>query len=330
MAKDYFAMIELIWGLLSKKTGSVNKVEYVPQKPSFPKEEEYEQPLERTAPETQGVSSELLYQFLKELSEDEKMDMHHMMVLKNGKVISECSFAPYPKGMWHITHSLCKSITGMAIGMLIEEGKLSLEDRVIDIFGKRKNILGAIRQRDVTVKHLLNMTSNVSFNEAGIIWGNEWTKGFLESAVHDTPGTGFEYNSMNSYMLSAIVTELTGQSMMEYLEPRLWEPLGITKVFWETSPQKITKGGWGLFLCAEDAAKLKSAIGKSIGISADDRCKEAVLLNFTVGDMVGHSVFGQGNVLKITPMGNDNLIEVQFDKAGLKKIMANFAKLTKQ
>ncbi|MEG0227420.1 MAG: serine hydrolase [Lachnospiraceae bacterium] len=184
------------------------------------------------------------------------MDMHHMMVLKNGKVISECSFAPYPKGMWHITHSLCKSITGMAIGMLIEEGKLSLEDRVIDIFGKRKNILGAIRQRDVTVKHLLNMTSNVSFNEAGIIWGNEWTKGFLESAVHDTPGTGFEYNSMNSYMLSAIVTELTGQSMMEYLEPRLWEPLGITKVFWETSPRKITKGGWGLFLCAEDAAKL--------------------------------------------------------------------------
>ena len=100
------------------------------------------------------------------------------------------------------------------------------------------------------------MASGVSFNETGAVAGSDWVKGFLEAGIHDSPGTKFEYNSMNSYMLSAVVTEITGETMMDYLRPRLWEPLGITKVFWETCPKGITKGGWGLFLTPEDAAKL--------------------------------------------------------------------------
>ncbi len=80
--------------------------------------------------------------------------------------------------------------------------------------------------------------------------------GFLEAGLSGTPGKDFEYNNMNTYMLSAIVTELTGETLMEYLRPRLWEPLGIARIFWETCPMGITKGGWGLFLRPEDAAKL--------------------------------------------------------------------------
>ena len=76
--------------------------------------------------------------------------------------------------------------------------------------------------------------------------GNDWVRGYLESGLAGVPGRDFEYNSMNTYMLSAMVTEITGESLMEYLRPRLWEPMGIRRIFWETCPKGITKGGWGL------------------------------------------------------------------------------------
>lgn len=151
--------------------------------------------------------------------------------MRNNKVICECGFEPYPAGMWHASYSMCKSVTGMAVGMLIGEGRLRLQDKVIDLFGGKKNLLNIFRLKDITVEHLLTMTSCVSFNETGIVSGNDWVRGYLESGLIGVPGKKFEYNSMNSYMLSAIITEVTGESLMDYLRPRLWEPMGIHKVF---------------------------------------------------------------------------------------------------
>ena len=178
------------------------------------------------------------------------------MALRHGKVICECNFAPYPKGMWHITHSMCKSITGMAIGMLIEEEKLKLDENIYDIFSDHINTFSKIFRPVITVENLLTMTSGVTFNESGIVSGNDWLGSFLNASVNGKPGTEFQYNSLNTYVLSAIVTKRTGETLTEYLTPRLFGPLGITKYYWETCPKGITKGGWGLFLCAEDMAKL--------------------------------------------------------------------------
>ena len=178
------------------------------------------------------------------------------MALRHGKVICECNFAPYPKGMWHITHSMCKSITGMAIGMLIEEEKLKLDENIYDIFPNHINAFSKIFRPVITVENLLTMTSGVTFNESGIVSGNDWLGSFLNASVNGKPGTEFQYNSLNTYVLSAIVTKRTGETLTEYLTPRLLGPLGITKYYWETCPKGITKGGWGLFLCAEDMAKL--------------------------------------------------------------------------
>ncbi|MFR5914868.1 MAG: serine hydrolase domain-containing protein [Blautia wexlerae] len=178
------------------------------------------------------------------------------MALRHGKVICECNFAPYPKGMWHITHSMCKSITGMAIGMLIEEEKLKLDENIYDIFPDHINAFSKIFRPVITVENLLTMTSGVTFNESGIVSGNDWLGSFLNASVNGKPGTEFQYNSLNTYVLSAIVTKRTGETLTEYLTPRLFGPLGITKYYWETCPKGITKGGWGLFLCAEDMAKL--------------------------------------------------------------------------
>lgn len=255
MAKEQIAVAELVLNMILGKTGGT-RVDYFPQKPDFPFDAVYEQAFVRATPESQGISSDLFAALLRELDTSKDTEMHHFMALRHGKVICECNFAPYPKGMWHITHSMCKSITGMAIGMLIEEGKLKLDENIYDIFSDHINAFSKIFRPVITVENLLTMTSGVTFNESGIVSGNDWLGSFLNASVNGKPGTEFQYNSLNTYVLSAIVTKRTGETLTEYLTPRLFGPLGITKYYWETCPKGITKGGWGLFLCAEDMAKL--------------------------------------------------------------------------
>lgn len=255
MAKEQIAVAELVLNMILGKTGGT-RVDYFPQKPDFPFDAVYEQAFVRATPESQGISSDLFAALLRELDASKDTEMHHFMALRHGKVICECNFAPYPKGMWHITHSMCKSITGMAIGMLIEEEKLKLDENIYDIFPDHINAFSKIFRPAITVENLLTMTSGVTFNESGIVSGNDWLGSFLNASVNGKPGTEFQYNSLNTYVLSAIVTKRTGETLTEYLTPRLFGPLGITKYYWETCPKGITKGGWGLFLCAEDMAKL--------------------------------------------------------------------------
>lgn len=255
MAKEQIAVAELVLNMILGKTGGT-RVDYFPQKPDFPFDAVYEQAFVRATPESQGISSDLLAALLRELDASKDTEMHHFMALRHGKVICECNFAPYPKGMWHITHSMCKIITGMAIGMLIEEEKLKLDENIYDIFPDHINAFSKIFRPVITVENLLTMTSGVTFNESGIVSGNDWLGSFLNASVNGKPGTEFQYNSLNTYVLSAIVTKRTGETLTEYLTPRLFGPLGITKYYWETCPKGITKGGWGLFLCAEDMAKL--------------------------------------------------------------------------
>lgn len=255
MAKEQIAVAELVLNMILGKTGGT-RVDYFPQKPDFPFDAVYEQAFARATPESQGISSDLFAALLRELDASKDTEMHHFMALRHGKVICECNFAPYPKGMWHITHSMCKSITGMAIGMLIEEEKLKLDENIYDIFPDHINAFSKIFRPVITVENLLTMTSGVTFNESGIVSGNDWLGSFLNASVNGKPGTEFQYNSLNTYVLSAIVTKRTGETLTEYLTPRLFGPLGITKYYWETCPKGITKGGWGLFLCAEDMAKL--------------------------------------------------------------------------
>ena len=255
MAKEQIAVAELVLNMILGKTGAT-RVDYFPQKPDFPFDAVYEQAFVRATPESQGISSDLFAALLRELDASKDTEMHHFMALRHGKVICECNFAPYPKGMWHITHSMCKSITGMAIGMLIEEEKLKLDENIYDIFPDHINAFSKIFRPVITVENLLTMTSGVTFNESGIVSGNDWLGSFLNASVNGKPGTEFQYNSLNTYVLSAIVTKRTGETLTEYLTPRLFGPLGITKYYWETCPKGITKGGWGLFLCAEDMAKL--------------------------------------------------------------------------
>ena len=261
MAKEQLAVIEMVTNMILGKTGGISKVDFVPQKIRCPEPQSivYENPgqtFPRNTPESQGIHSEHLRNLVEELAYSPDTDMHHFMVLRHGNVICETDFAPYRKGIWHITHSMCKSITGMAAGLLIDEGKLDLSENIYKIFYDKGSTWAKIFRPEVTVENLMTMTSGVTFNESGIVSGNDWLESYLNAPVSEKPGTKFQYNSLNSYVLSAIITERTGMPMDEYLKPRLFDPLGITDYLWEKCPRGITKGGWGLFMHTEDMAKL--------------------------------------------------------------------------
>lgn len=224
-----------------------------PQKPSAAGKTP--RPLPRVAPGDEGVPCGALDALLRGLS-GAAGGTHTCLVLRRGRVVCEAEYAPYSIRRWHVTHSMCKSVTGAAIGMLIGEGLLSVDDHICDIFPEKCSLLTSRRMRAVTVRHLLSMRSGVSFRETGSVLESDWVKAFLDADVLFEPGEAFDYNSMNSYMLSAIVRKKTGEGLADYLRPRLFEPLGFGDVAWETCPQGIAKGGWGMYVYLEDLAKL--------------------------------------------------------------------------
>ena len=212
-------------------------------------------PFERATPESVGISSSHLYDFLREYASMTELHPHMLMMMKNEKIILETEFYPYHKDTWHVGHSMCKSITALAVGLLVDDGILHLDDKLTDIFPKRTFNLDIARQRDITIRHLLNMSACVSFNEMGSALYEDWIDGYFGASIKNPPGTKFMYNSMNSYMLSACIREKTGKDMFDILSDRIFHPMEITEVYWEKCPKGITKGGWGLYMKAEDLLK---------------------------------------------------------------------------
>ena len=207
MLREQLAVLELLKNLIRGNTNNISRVTYSPQKPAFPGWDDPGWRFPRRTPESQGIASGYLADFIEELAGNERTDLHHVIVVRHGNVIAETSVAPYVDGMWHASYSMCKTITGLAVGMLMEEGKLTPDDKVLALLDK-KSLLTV--KKNLTVEHLLTMTSGVMFNETGIVSGDDWVSSYLQAGIKGTPGKQFEYNSMNTYILSAIVTKVTG------------------------------------------------------------------------------------------------------------------------
>ena len=244
--------VELLTSLGFGSDGSPSVVPYYPQKTAVSSEEE--RYFVRSVPERHGISSKRLYNMLCELEAEQRANIHTLMVLAHGEVICECSRDGYSENSWHLSHSMSKTVTGMAIGMLVDDGLLTVDQRIVDIFPEMPYKDKKFPQ--ITVEHLLAMTTGVPFNEMGTVTETNWSEVFFGATLKFTPGTQFNYNSMNSYILAKIVTKLTGGTLTEFLDERLFSPLGIQNYFWESSPESIAKGGWGLYMSAESWAKL--------------------------------------------------------------------------
>ena len=252
MSKWKKRAIELITGLAFTGKANPSVIPYVPSKTEISGIETKH--FNRTSPERRGISSKRIYDMLTELEESRRANLHNIMILKDGEVISECSHPGYDVNIRHLSHSMSKTLTGMAIGFLVDEGRLDVSARICDIFPEMQ--IKDKRFMNITIKHLLSMTSGVPFSEVGSVTENEWTRAFFESRLDFAPGTKFAYNSMNSYILGRVVVRKTGISLSEYLDKKLFSPLGIENYFWEIGPEGIEKGGWGMFMSAESWAKV--------------------------------------------------------------------------
>ena len=247
--------LQLVSGLALSNEKYPSVIKYTPAKTRILNEEKPSLP--RVAPEKMGVPSSLIVEIIEALENEPRAEIHSMIIVKDGYVISECARKGYSARRPHLSHSMSKTVTGMLIGMLMDDGKISLTD-TLEKFFPEYDIHPETAK--ISVENLLIMSSGIAFSEIGSVTDTRWTETFLASEPAFKEGEKFAYNSMNSYMLMAIahriITNEYDMQIEEFLKKRLFDPLDITNYLWEIGPEEIEKGGWGLYLSAESWAKL--------------------------------------------------------------------------
>ena len=208
-----------------------------------------------STPEAQGVSSQGILDYLEAIRASTH-EFHSIMIARHGQVIAQGWWNPYRPEYPQMLYSLSKSFTSTAVGLAVAEGKLKVTDKVVSFFPDKLPQEVSPNLAALSVKDLLTMSVGHAEDSTGTLWGKEdWVRQFLSLPIPNPPGTKFLYNSGATYMLSAIVQKLTGQKILDYLRPRLFQPLGIEDATWETCPRGINTGGWGLKLRTEALAR---------------------------------------------------------------------------
>lgn len=214
-------------------------------------------PLPRSLPEAQGVDSAGLRRFVAAL--EQRVDaVHSLMLVRHGRVVAEGYWAPYRPEDRHVMYSATKSFTSTAVGFASQEGLLSVDDTVLSHFPEHAPKQPDKNMQEMRLRDLLRMSTGHDTDPSDRVReakDGAGVKAFLATRVSDKPGTHFLYNSGGTYMLAAVVQKVSGQTVQEYLTPRLFEPLGIDSPVWAMSEEGINKGAGGLFLHTEDLAK---------------------------------------------------------------------------
>ncbi|OAV76102.1 hypothetical protein Barb7_00231 [Bacteroidales bacterium Barb7] len=214
--------------------------------------------LPRSTAAVEKVSSKHVAAYLEAVKKSGQ-DVHSVMIVRHGKVVSEHWFGENAANKPHILHSVSKTFTATAVGFAVSEGRLKVTDKVISFFPDKLPVEVNPNLKGMEIRHLLMMSAGHDVDPTSAIRNNgadtDWAKQFLAWPVLHKPGSVHVYNSLATYMLSAIVQQVTGEKVIDYLYPRLFRPLGIVGAKWGESPQGINTGGWGLYLKTEDLAK---------------------------------------------------------------------------
>jgi CubicO group peptidase (beta-lactamase class C family) len=218
----------------------------------------YSDGLKRGEPREAGINAAVVEAFLDD-AETTGLDIHGLMLHRAGRVAAEGWRWPYRADRPRIMHSATKSVMASAIGMALEEGRFRLQDKVVSFFPELMSGDIDANLASMTVEDLLTMRSGHAGETSGSIWRGiptSWTAEFFRIPVVYRPGTTFMYTSAASYMLSAILTAVTGQTLHDYLKPRFFEPLGIVDEQWDLGPDNVNPGGNGLTMRTADLLKL--------------------------------------------------------------------------
>lgn len=211
--------------------------------------------LQRSTPEAEGVSSQSIIDFI-DAVENSQHELHSFIYLRHGKVIAEAWWDPYQPELKHTLYSLSKSFTSTAIGFAESENLLSVNDKVMSFFPEDLPDTVSENLEKLEIRHLLSMSAGQEPDPTfSILTTEDWVKTFFATPIVHEPGTKFLYNTAATYMLAAIIHKVSGENVVDFLKPRLFEPLAITGADWEIDPKGINTGGWGLRLKTEDLAK---------------------------------------------------------------------------
>ena len=211
--------------------------------------------LPRSTPEEQGVDSRMLKHLYKKLNDLPNVDIHHLMVLRHDKVIGEMHATPYRATDLHTLYSASKTVTAMAIGLAVDDGLLSIDDKMSKHLRDKMPATLSPALDSLTVRHVLMMAAgrkpDLSIPEGDADWLTAWFAGDFANV-----GKRFTYDSMCTHALAMIVTRVTGKRVLDYVRERIFIPLHITEADWELAPDSVETAGWGLRLHAESEAKL--------------------------------------------------------------------------
>ena len=210
--------------------------------------------LPRSIPELEGVSSSGIIDFLNAVDTG-RQEIHSFMFLRHGKVIAEGWWNPYGPDYKHLLYSASKTFTATGIGLAVAENRLKLTDKVISFFPYSLPDTIGPNMKDLTVQNLLTMSVGQDPAPMGAGSDEDWIAAFIKTEPVHKPGSVFRYNNMATFMLSAIVQQVTGETLFDYLKPRIFDPLSIRGADWDNNPQGINLGMIGLRLHTEDLAK---------------------------------------------------------------------------
>ena len=216
--------------------------------------------LPRASASSVGVDPDQVVAFL-DAVKAAGLDLHGFMLHRHGHVVAEGWTWPVDPNEPRVLHSMAKSFTGCAIGLAIDEGLLKLDDRLVSFFPGEVPEDADPRLADMTVEHLLTMRTGHASNTSGSVWRGietSWIAEFFKIPLAFAPGTEYVYTSAASYMLSALINRVTGQTLHDYLKPRLFAPLEIHNERWDIGPDGVNPGGNGL--TAPVSAVLKLAV----------------------------------------------------------------------
>ena len=259
------------------------------------------QPFAASTPEGQGVCSSAILNMLNAL-EGQNLEIHGFILLRHGFKLAEGAWSPFSLDKPHALYSVSKSFTSSAVGLAVAEGLLSISDTVLQHFPEYAPLEPSPHLAAMTVRDLLTMTTGHAEDMTAPLLENKeqpWAKTFLEQPVEYAPGTHFMYNSAATHMLAALLERLSGQSLLEYLRPRLLNPLGITGAIWDTNDEGTALGGWGLNLPLEGLARLgqlylQEGVWEGGQILSSSWVREATAAQVPNGESESSSDWAQG------------------------------------
>jgi CubicO group peptidase (beta-lactamase class C family) len=216
-----------------------------------------------STPEAQGMDSGILaraFDYIRQY----QIPIHSFLIVRNGYVVLDAYFYPFQEGQAHDVASVTKSVTSTLIGIAIGEHKLSsVRQPVLSLFAER-NVGNRDERKDrMAIEHFLTMTSGLDcrFDQAEITLrqmdqSKDWVQFMLDLPMAAEPGSKFVYCSGVMHLLSAIISQATGSSALEFARRELFQPLGIEDVIWPSDPQGVSRGWGDLHLRPRDMAKI--------------------------------------------------------------------------